>query len=276
MCCGKGGDLLKFNQAKIAFYVGIDLSRASVEEAKNRFEDMKPKFEAILIEGSTCDPENTISRVVMQQYDLEYDLVSCQFAFHYMFDSEDNVRRFLYNVSEKLKSGGVFIGTIPDANVIVKKLRTLGRNGIFGNQYYSIKCDTDKFPKSQGEFGLKYGFYLEDSVGESIMRQDGVEIVYVPEYLVLMNRLEEIANEFDLELVTKRNFHSFYDEYKDKHSWLLSKYLRGINIDEEQWDIAYLYLVFVFRKKGEFRPPPKNSHAESCVTVKKMRDIDLD
>jgi len=30
MCCGKGGDLLKFNLAKIAFYVGIDLSSGSI------------------------------------------------------------------------------------------------------------------------------------------------------------------------------------------------------------------------------------------------------
>jgi len=40
-----------------------------------------------------------------------------------MWDCEDNVRKFLYNVSEKLKPGGIFLGTVPDANVVVKKLR---------------------------------------------------------------------------------------------------------------------------------------------------------
>ncbi|CAG9323784.1 unnamed protein product [Blepharisma stoltei] len=279
MCCGRGGDLLKFNSAKIAFYVGIDLSHESVEKAKERFDSIspKPKFEALLISGSSCDPDYTISQVVNQHYDLEYDLVSCQFAFHYIWDSEDSVRRFLYNVSEKLKPGAVFISTIPDANVVVKKLKTQSENFIFGNQYYSIKFDTDQFPKSKGEFGLKYGFYLEDSVGESIVRQEGTEIVYVSEYLVIMDKLEEIAEEYDLELVCKRNFHYFYDEYKEKYNWLLKKYLKSVSIDEDQWDIAYLYMVIVFKKKGEFKPPPKFSHADDTrATIVKMRDIDID
>ncbi len=50
---------------------------------------------------------------------LEFDLVSCQFALHYSFSSETKVRGMLANVSGRLKPGGVFLGTIPNANVIV-------------------------------------------------------------------------------------------------------------------------------------------------------------
>ena len=46
-----------------------------------------------------------------------------QFAMHYSWSTEARARRALANVSSLLRPGGIFIGTMPDANVIVKKLR---------------------------------------------------------------------------------------------------------------------------------------------------------
>lgn len=48
-----------------------------------------------------------------------FDLVSCQFAAHYAWSSEASVRALLSNVATALSPGGYFIGTIPDANVMV-------------------------------------------------------------------------------------------------------------------------------------------------------------
>ena len=42
---------------------------------------------------------------------------------HYSWSTEARARRALANVSALLRPGGIFIGTMPDANVIVKKLR---------------------------------------------------------------------------------------------------------------------------------------------------------
>lgn len=42
---------------------------------------------------------------------------------HYSWSTEARARRALANVSALLRPGGTFIGTMPDANVIVKKLR---------------------------------------------------------------------------------------------------------------------------------------------------------
>lgn len=42
---------------------------------------------------------------------------------HYSWTTEARARRALANVSALLRPGGVFIGTMPDANVIIKKLR---------------------------------------------------------------------------------------------------------------------------------------------------------
>lgn len=46
-------------------------------------------------------------------------LVSCQFAFHYCFESIQQAECMMKNVSENLLSGGIFIGTIPNAGEIV-------------------------------------------------------------------------------------------------------------------------------------------------------------
>lgn len=42
---------------------------------------------------------------------------------HYSWSTEARARRALANVSALLRPGGTFIGTMPDANVIVRKLR---------------------------------------------------------------------------------------------------------------------------------------------------------
>lgn len=42
---------------------------------------------------------------------------------HYSWSTEARARQALANVSALLRPGGTFIGTMPDANVIIKKLR---------------------------------------------------------------------------------------------------------------------------------------------------------
>lgn len=54
-------------------------------------------------------------------------LVILQFALHYSWSTEAHARRALANVSSLLRPGGIFIGTMPDANIIIEKLR----EGIF-------------------------------------------------------------------------------------------------------------------------------------------------
>lgn len=42
-----------------------------------------------------------------------------QFCLHYSFETEEKARITLNNVTTNLRSGGIFIGTVPDANWIV-------------------------------------------------------------------------------------------------------------------------------------------------------------
>jgi mRNA (guanine-N7-)-methyltransferase len=51
--------------------------------------------------------------------DIEFDLVSCQFSFHYCFESYPQAEMMIQNACECLKPGGYFIGTTPNANELV-------------------------------------------------------------------------------------------------------------------------------------------------------------
>jgi mRNA (guanine-N7-)-methyltransferase len=67
----------------------------------------------------------------------------------------------LKNVSECLRVGGYFIGTIPDAFDIMKRQRK-AESDTFGNDIYQIKFLSD--PNDLPIFGAKYNFHLDGVV----------------------------------------------------------------------------------------------------------------
>lgn len=48
-----------------------------------------------------------------------FDVVSMQFCMHYAFETVEKARRMLQNVTEWLRKGGVFLGTIPNAEQLL-------------------------------------------------------------------------------------------------------------------------------------------------------------
>lgn len=48
-----------------------------------------------------------------------FDVVSMQFCMHYAFETERKARCMLENVSRYLRPGGIFIGTIPNAELLL-------------------------------------------------------------------------------------------------------------------------------------------------------------
>jgi mRNA (guanine-N7-)-methyltransferase len=276
LCCGRGGDLEKYFRNDTRIYVGADLSDESLRNAMDRIiklkaEKMKSlKTKCFFITEDISDPENNLMKKIPVQ--LQFDLVSCQFAMHYHFENETRVRAFLKNVTERLNDGGYFIGTIIDANVLVKRLRNrkyknnnyLTEKFTFGNEFYSVKFYQKRFPKEQGPYGIKYGFYLEDSIDK---RDEFGKIKYVGEYLVLFENFIRICKDYDLHLVTKKNFTEFYEENMEIQYYrnLFRKMIKEIEVSskEMQWEIIQLYQVFMFRKgkdKGKrYTPVVKHS-----------------
>ena len=149
ICCGKGGDLQKWQMNRISHYVAVDLSENSVRSASERFKKMKYNgklpFHSIFIVNNVGDEKNSFLKYIDKR--ILFDVASCQMSMHYLCESESTARSFLKNVSDKLVPGGYFIGTTLDSNVLVRKLRTIGLNKDkvekyeFGNQYNKINWE---------------------------------------------------------------------------------------------------------------------------------------
>ncbi|KAF9437810.1 mRNA cap guanine-N7 methyltransferase [Entomortierella beljakovae] len=234
---GKGGDLLKWSKAKIQFFIGCDIASKSVEQARERYKTMRNTPFTAHFHAIDCYSE-PISTVVPS--DQVFDMVSMQFCLHYSFETEEKARMMLHNVSSQLKPGGVFIGTIPDAYWITKKLKSESDDGLqIGNSIYSIRFERrDRFDK----FGSKYWFHLEDAIDDC------------PEYLVHFPTFQSLAAEYGLELVYNKKFHQVYEEASQEHDFNQLLYRMNVisedgNLSADEWEAANIYLAFAFKKK---------------------------
>jgi mRNA (guanine-N7-)-methyltransferase len=239
LCCGKGGDLPKFANLSIGKYTGVDITRQSVIDAANRYNAHR----GIRFPGSFYVAD-CFSVPLSEHFpaDLRFDAVSCQFAMHYAFDSEERVRQMLRNITGRLVEGGFFVGTAADSNRLVAKARKLSQS-TFGNSVYSVEFDSiDNFEV----YGTRYFFTLCDG-----------SVHHVPEFLVHFPTFESIAKEYNLHLVENKNFQQFYvdniHEGRNKEVFL-RRNLPCVNasgtISDDEWEAIGLYQCFTFQLRG--------------------------
>lgn len=242
---GKGGDLNKWAQSDVAEYVCADIASESIAEAKRRYDSRANQFRFharfIVADcfGSRCGEW-------MPSGDLAFDIISCQFALHYAFATQDRAQSALSNVAAMLRPGGVFIGTIPNANRVVKRLREASASKSFGNTFYRITAkQLDPFAR----YGHEYTFHLNDAIDN------------LPEYLIHLPTLIDSCAKLGLELLYLREFPELVDEYcavpEYAQLFLRNKVVtkHQPHISPEEWEISSMYLAFVFRKRAESTPP---------------------
>ncbi len=226
LCGGKGGDLGKWDRANIEKYTLVDVAATSVKHARERYAAQRYRFQAIFAVADAFAPKLPVNGL--------FDVVSCQFALHYSFETQARAEQLFKTVARLLKPGGAFIGTIPDWRVLTAKRKQHGER--FGNSVYTIAFD-----KATGTspYGQRYTFTLQDAIDAC------------PEYTVPMHTLKTLAASVGLKLELVLNFHQVYTRFSQGARALMQRMgcfdARG-QLPAEQWAVAELYLAFVFRK----------------------------
>nr|XP_006636161.1 PREDICTED: mRNA cap guanine-N7 methyltransferase [Lepisosteus oculatus]XP_015213696.1 PREDICTED: mRNA cap guanine-N7 methyltransferase [Lepisosteus oculatus]XP_015213697.1 PREDICTED: mRNA cap guanine-N7 methyltransferase [Lepisosteus oculatus] len=270
--CGKGGDLLKWRKGRISRLVCADIASVSVDQCQQRYEDMKsrnrPNDHIFNAEFITADCSKEVLAEKLKDPEMTFDVCSCQFVYHYSFETREQADMMLRNACERLRPGGYFIGTTPNAFELVKRLETSETNS-FGNDVYRVTF------QKKGEyplFGCQYDFNLEG-------------VVNVPEFLVYFPLFEEMAKKYNMRLVFKKTFCEFFAEkIQNEEHRLLMKRMQALEqypadgrnklvsdtpgdyehaegkakspdvkiplgtLSKSEWDATSIYLVFVFEK----------------------------
>lgn len=192
LACGRGGDVHKWLSLGITHVKGLDVSPASVEEARSRFAARKsPKKYEFHVADLTR--EWTDGQV--------YDVVSCMFALHYFFGTEDAAKRLLQTVSAHLRPGGHFVGIVPDAQRIVECINPTDphfNSGEFNNGVMRVRALWAGKPWA---FGSAYRCRIQGTVTEDSE---------VDEFLVYASVLETLAAQHGL--VAERPVHPCFGD----------------------------------------------------------------
>lgn len=201
MCCGKGGDLFKWQSARISHLVCTDIAEVSLDQCETRFEQMQQRVrhrdnDLFSIEYIHADCSRIRLKEKYKDPNLKFDMVSCQFSFHYSFESLPQAECMMRNAAECLAPGGYFLLTIPNANELVARMRKSGAES-FGNDVYKVTfdCDVNDPPL----FGGMYHFHLDGAVD-------------CPEFLVHVPTLQKLADRYNLILILKQGFPKFYKD----------------------------------------------------------------
>lgn len=326
LACGKGGDLGKWilHSRKMSNYVGIDVARGSLKDAAVRARGLRNKLERCtftvadlgsdvpgrlkssnkkrmqkllswsLLNESEFESETPQFKRVRGggvNLDDKFDVVSIQFAIHYMMQTRKRARRFFRTVSELLEIGGNLIATTIDARVIVERLMDLGEDLRFDSDDDDEEEEDDdpdreivvtagagacrvRFKKpvvkaifkametededtfDDSVFGLQYTFTLKEGSDHAAGVGQAVDL---PEWLISIPVLKALAEEAGLELEYALNFHEFYKQRKDPstngaaHLALYNMKVLNKNgsISPDEWGISRLYCAVKFRKVRE-------------------------
>jgi hypothetical protein len=174
-----------------------------------------------------------------------FNIVSIQFAIHYLFEKKSQLDGLITNISENLKPGGYLIGTCFDGSKIYKELfdkkkgETIdgkNKNSILWRiekQYDNFQTGND-LPSDSSSLGLPINVYLS-SINNSFV-----------EYLVNFEYLKEILKAANILILQEMSFEDIYDDNNQKKAF---KTIVG-DLSEDEKKISFMYKTFIFKKSS--------------------------
>lgn len=234
-------------------FMQLDASKIWNREYFNTIKDDTFRDLAKIAFGDINKSEIENHSVLLQFHDRarkRFDVVSCMFAIHYMFDSMQSLRNCINNIDNLLKEGGYFIGTCLDASLVDDKFSKSKNDKIEGKKnnklLWSIEKNYKKYDvnKPINNIGLKIKVYVETINQE------------LDEYLVDYNLLkielgkknifpvkDEDLKEIKLDDIgaSSGSFEKIYNEYNKKNK-------QNIDMDKVNQEFSFMNRWFIFKK----------------------------
>ena len=235
--CGRGGDLLKFIQAGVREYVGVDIDNGGLyvisDSAYNRYKNFKRtnknvppmyfihadaralfnvKSQEIALPNMTDFNKKLLE--VHLSGNKKYDVINCQFSLHYYLSDEISWNNFCKNINNHLKDNGYVLITCFDGKLIHDRL--IGKqkmtvsyadgNGRKNTFFEIVKIYNDT-QKPLAGLGIAIDFY------NSLISNPGT---YNREFLVFPEFLEaSFKKHAGLELIESDSFYNLFNLYRN-------------------------------------------------------------
>lgn len=223
---GRGGDIFKWSRARFKYVTGFDSDAKSIYE-KNDFDGAIKRFNGVKSEMnmpkcyfwhmSATDPF-ILNLLNCKDHNIMYDVVSCQFSFHYFVE---DINVVLNMISKKLKSKGIFIGTATDGDLIKQNLKN---TPAIIKSAINLKYISD----DMYEFSLN----SEKTSRETYFEYRGVSREYYLSKAFIIDKCKE----FNMYPVSILSFHEWNKNYM------------GMQMSKEEMACSFLNFSFVFQK----------------------------
>jgi SAM-dependent methyltransferase len=141
------------------FELQIEEAKLRLSSAMRDHPELSGKFSADFIASAD------IGNIEWEDEKGPYDAVTCMFALHYFFRSEESARKALAMAARNLKPQGHFFGVLPDGRNV---MNAIGES-MKPKQYKAVRL-APRWPGDPQPFGSAYTCALTDTVTEVCSR----------------------------------------------------------------------------------------------------------
>lgn len=226
LACGRANDLAIWRN-QINYYLGIDLDANNIATAQRvaRQTGLDHKYQFVQGDLTQRELKSTISRYIDSYFRAnkkKFNVISLQFAIHYLTDSEQNIRNLCDLCSSLLYQQGYFIFTGFDGQQIYDLLKDGQTHTVYSEQGDLLwKLEAEYPPTERFQpFGQDILFTMQSLMGF----RPSHEYLINYEYLTKL-----LTREYGFKLIKTANFNDILDNQN-----LFDQYLTFIQQNNNQ------------------------------------------
>ena len=246
-------------------FLQLDASKKWNKEYFNTISDETFQNLAKIFFGVIGKSSSSIKDSILLNYHnrakKQFDLVSCMFAIHYMFDTIDSLRNCISNIDMLLKDGGYFFGVCLDGFLVSKKLKnkTKIEGKVKDRLLWSIEKKYKKFndfnqDKPLENIGQKITVYMEtinQELDEYLVDYELLkfELAKRKIYPVKDNDLKDIGlNDIGTSTGSFEEIYNHYNKSNSKGNSKGNTKKNKIVMDKVNQEYSFLNRWFIFKK----------------------------